>query len=106
MSKIHKDKQPITQITVVEPEPGKQAEALAVMTERARYMAGQPGFVSVNLHRSKNGTHLINYIQWTTLEKLEAAHHAPEFRKKWPQFGELVKDVDPCLYEVVYSNAA
>jgi len=40
------------------------------------------------------------------LEKLEAAHHAPEFRKRWPQFGELTKDIDPCLYEVVYSNAA
>jgi hypothetical protein len=39
------------------------------------------------LHRSKDGTHLVNYIQWTTLEKLKAAHHSPEFREKWPQFG-------------------
>ena len=29
----------VTQITVIEPEPGKQAEALSLMTERARFMA-------------------------------------------------------------------
>jgi hypothetical protein len=40
------------------------------------------------------------------LEKLKAAHHSPEFRKKWPQFGELAQDIDPGRYEVVYSNAA
>ena len=32
---IKTDNQPVTQITVIEPEPGKQAEALALMTERA-----------------------------------------------------------------------
>ena len=37
---------------------------------------------------------------------LAAAHHAPEFRKKWPRFGELVKEVDPCLYDVVHVEAA
>jgi len=95
-----------TQITAVKLPAENQQAAVDLMIERARFMAKQPGFVSVNLHRSKDGTHLINYIQWTTLEKLEAAHHAPEFRKRWPQFGELTKDIDPCLYEVVYSNAA
>jgi hypothetical protein len=28
------------------------------MTERARFMAIQPGFVSVSLHRSGDGSHL------------------------------------------------
>ena len=32
--------------------------------------------------------------------------HAPEFRKKWPKFGELVKDVEPALYDVVQIEAA
>jgi heme-degrading monooxygenase HmoA len=76
------------------------------MIERARFMATQPGFVSVNLHRSKDGSHVVNYVQWTSSDKLAAAHHAPEFRKKWPRFGELVKEVDPCLYDVVHVEAA
>ena len=39
MPHIRTDNQPVTQITVIEPEPGKQAEALSLMTERARFMA-------------------------------------------------------------------
>ena len=46
MPYIRIDNQPVTQITVIEPEPpGKQAEALSLMTERARFMARQPGFI-------------------------------------------------------------
>ena len=32
MPHIQTDNQPVTQITVIEPEPGKQAEALSLMT--------------------------------------------------------------------------
>jgi hypothetical protein len=39
MPHIQTDNQPVTQITVIEPEPEKQAEALSLMTERARFMA-------------------------------------------------------------------
>src|ERR1700748_3465517 len=81
-----------TQITTVKIKPENQDEILKLMKERARFMATQPGFVSVNLHRSKDGSHIVNYIQWTNEEKLAAAHKSPEFRKKWPQFGELVKE--------------
>jgi hypothetical protein len=30
----------------------------------------------------------------------------PEFRKKWPRFGELIKEAEPCLYQVTYVEAA
>ena len=33
------------------------------------------------------------------LEKLEAAHHSPEFRRKWPQFGKLADAIEPGIYE-------
>jgi heme-degrading monooxygenase HmoA len=95
-----------TQINVVKLPANNQDEVVKLMIERARFMAKQPGFVSVNLHRSKDGSHLVNYVQWTSAEKLAAAHHAPEFRKKWPRFGELVQDADPCLYDVVHIEAA
>jgi len=63
MAHIRIDNQPVTQITVIEPEPGKQAEALLLMTERARFMARQPGFISVSVHRSLDGRRIVNYIQ-------------------------------------------
>jgi heme-degrading monooxygenase HmoA len=96
----------VTQITTVKTTPDNQDEVIALMKERARFMARQPGFVSISLHRSEDGSHVVNYVQWTDKNKLAAAHHAPEFRKKWPRFGELVQDVEPSLYDVVQIEAA
>ena len=96
----------VTQITTVKTTPDSQDEVIALMKERARFMARQPGFVSISLHRSEDGTHVVNYVQWTDKDKLAAAHHAPEFRKKWPRFGELIKEAEPCLYQVAHVQAA
>jgi heme-degrading monooxygenase HmoA len=106
MSDIREKNGICTQITTVKLPPGNQDEVLQLRIERARFMATQPGFVSVNLHRSKDGSHLVNYVQWSNAEKLAAAHHAPEFRQKWPRFGQLVKEAEPCLYDVVLVEAA
>jgi heme-degrading monooxygenase HmoA len=96
----------VTQITTVKMNPGNQDEVISLMKERARFMARQPGFVSISLHRSEDGSHVVNYVQWTDKAKLAAAHHSAEFRKKWPRFGELVQDVEPSLYDVVQIEAA
>jgi heme-degrading monooxygenase HmoA len=106
MTDIRQDSGVVTQITTVKLPPDNQDEAVNLMIERSRFMAKQPGFVSVNLHRSRDGSHLVNYIQWTSAEKLSAAHQAAEFRRNWPRFGELANEIDPCLYEVVHVEAA
>jgi heme-degrading monooxygenase HmoA len=106
MSEIRNGDGICTQITTVKLTPDNQDEILNLMKERARFMATQPGFISVNLHRSKDGSHVVNYVQWTNPEKLAAAHHSVEFRKKWPRFGELAQAIEPCLYEVVFTEAA
>lgn len=101
MPQIRSAQHPVTQITVVDAEPGKQNEALALMSERARFMARQPGFVSISLHRSLDGRRIVNYVQWQSREQLRAAHKSPEFRKEWRHFDDLTEDIDPHLYEVV-----
>jgi quinol monooxygenase YgiN len=106
MPEIRASNDIVTQITTVKVSPEHQEEVLELMEERARFMATQPGFVSVSLHRSEDRSHIINYVQWTNRKKLEAAHHSPEFRKKWPRFGELIKEAEPCLYEVAHIEAA
>jgi heme-degrading monooxygenase HmoA len=102
MPSIRTENQPVTQITVVESEPEKQAEALSLMAERARFMARQPGFVSISVHRSLDGRRIVNYIQWQSRELLQSAHKSPEFRKEWKHFDELTDDIDPHLYEVAH----
>jgi heme-degrading monooxygenase HmoA len=106
MPEIRPENDVVTQITTVKVPPDNQSEVLQLMTERARFMATQPGFVSVSLHRSEDGSHVVNYVQWEDREQLEAAHHSPEFRKKWPRFGQLIEEAEPCLYEVAHVEAA
>src|SRR4051794_18644129 len=100
MPQIKTDKQPVTQITMIDAEPGKQAEALSIMTERARFMAHQPGCISISLHRSLDGRRIVNYVQWEAPDLLRAAHQSPEFHKAWNRFGKLTDGIDPHLYEV------
>jgi heme-degrading monooxygenase HmoA len=101
MPQIQTSNQPVTQITIVETEPGKQTEALSLMTERAQFMSRQPGFVSISLHRSLDGRRVVNYIQWQSREQLQSAHKSPDFRKEWNRFDRMADEIDPHLYEVV-----
>lgn len=102
MPHIRTDDQPITQITIIEPEVGKQAESLSLMYERARFMARQPEFISISLHCSLDGRRIVNYIQWQSRDLLQSAHRSPEFRKEWGHFDQLTDEIDPHLYEVVH----
>ena len=77
MALIQTDNQPITQITVIEPEPGRQDEALSLLAERAQFMSRQPGFISISLHRSLDGARIVNYVQWRSRELLQSAHQSP-----------------------------
>jgi quinol monooxygenase YgiN len=101
MPEIQQGNGVVTQITTVNVDPDKQDEVLALMSERARFMSRQPGFVSISLHRSQDGSHVVNYVQWRDRKSLEAAHHSPEFRKKWPEFGRMTDEIEPSLYDIV-----
>jgi len=101
MAEILEGNRVVTQITTVKLTPDKQDEVLNLMIERARFMATQPGFVSIARHRSKDGSHVVNYVQWRDADSL-----TPEFRKKWPQFGKIADEIDPCLYDLIHVEAA
>jgi heme-degrading monooxygenase HmoA len=105
MPEILKNSRGVTQITCIEPQPGKQAEALALMAARADFMAKQPGFISITLHRSLDGRRIVNYVQWESRELLHAAHQSPEFRKEWSRFDGLTDGIDPHLYEITHMKA-
>jgi heme-degrading monooxygenase HmoA len=103
MPEIRSDGDHVTQITTAEVEDRRhQDELLQLMSERARFMATQPGFISISLHRSLDGKRVVNYVQWESREALVEAHRAPEFRAKWPQVGQAAEDIEPALYEVVH----
>jgi heme-degrading monooxygenase HmoA len=86
--------------------PQNQDEVLELMKERTRFMATQPGFISVSLHRSEDGNHVVNYIQWKNRDELQRAHHSEEFPQKWPRFGQMIEEAEPCLYDVTFVESA
>jgi heme-degrading monooxygenase HmoA len=102
MPEIRADQDVVTQITMAEAEEGKQDELLALMTERAKFMSWQPGFISISLHRSLDGRRIVNYVQWQSREQLVEAHHTPEFREKWPRVGDAAEEIELSLYEVAH----
>lgn len=104
MPSVQPNTQPVVQITFVEAEPENQDQALSVMKQRAEFMSRQPGFVSINLHRSLDGRRIVNYVQWESRDLLQRAHQSPEFRKEWSRFDRLTGDIDPHLYEVAHAS--
>ena len=101
MPEIRKNSGSVTYITTVNVDPNNQNELLNLMTTRARFMATQPGFVSISLHRSQDDRHIVNYVQWKDRAQLEAAHRAPAFSETAPLFDRLVGDVEASFYDVV-----
>lgn len=72
----------------------------------------QPGFVAMALHRSLDGTEVLNYLQWTSREDHEACQasadvmsQAEELMREVRQ-GVLRIEVTPCeLVEAVAGDA-
>ena len=101
MPKIQLGDSVVTHITAINVDPTHQAELLRLMGERAHFMARQPGFISVSLHRGVDGKHVVNYVQWASRGELEAAQQAPVFRDLSGRFGGLIQDVESDFYDVV-----
>jgi heme-degrading monooxygenase HmoA len=91
----------LTLINVYEVAPEKQNELvqrLADATEKV--MRHQPGFVSVNIHRSIDGTRVVNYAQWASKQDFERMMKSPEAQGQIKEFATLAKSVSPAVYQV------
>lgn len=93
--------------------PEHQPEAVDLLVEHIREVAGrQPGFRAANLHRSHDGTRVVNYSRWDIPEAYEAARASGGGPKGGPAFAprmERVAEVsspDPHLYEVSFATNA
>jgi quinol monooxygenase YgiN len=90
----------VTLINVFETTPDKQDELIRLLEQATvEVMKRQPGFVSANIHRSLDGTHVANYAQWKTKEDLERMLKNPEAQQHMGKANALAK-VTPVLYKV------
>lgn len=66
---------------------------------------GRSGFVSAAVHRSSDGTRVVNYLHWETGEDLAAMRRSPEFAAIACRFDGLI-EFDPHRCEVAHLRTA
>jgi quinol monooxygenase YgiN len=91
---------PVTLINVFDVEPSKQQQLVELLTEGTEYvMRHRPGFVSVNLLTSNDGSRVVNLAQWRSLEDVKATMADPDAQAYARRAAELA-DATPHVYSV------
>ena len=65
------------------------------------YVKKLPGFISANLHRSRDGTRVFNYAQWERKEDVESMLNNPKAKKSIDAINKITEP-DWHLYSVPY----
>ncbi len=98
---IRVDDDVATLINVFDVDPSKQQELVDVLVQGTQEVVRhRPGFVSVNLLASDDGTRVVNYAQWRTLEDIKATLADPEAQAVLQQAAALGRPA-PHVYSVV-----
>ena len=93
----------VTLINVFTVAPENQQRLLDLLAEATtETIAGMPGFVSANLHRSLDGTRVANYAQWRSRADLEAMLADPATAAHLREAAALAVSFEPRLYEVAF----
>jgi heme-degrading monooxygenase HmoA len=90
----------VTVINVFETIPEQQQELIDQWIRFAESIKEEPGLIGTTLHRSTDGTRVVNYAQWRSKEDFE--RFVQKYREQMKARRPLAQRVDPHLYEVVY----
>ena len=90
----------VTVINVFETKPEQQQELIDQWIRFVESIKEEPGLIGTTLHRSTDGTRVINYAQWRSKEDFE--RFVQKYHEQMEARRPLAERVDPHLYEVVY----
>ncbi len=103
MAVIEKDRRLMTLVNIFTVTLDKQAELAALLVgateETMRHL---PGFISASIHRSLDGTKVINYAQWRSQADFAALKDNPRARPHM-QAAAALASFEPIVCEVVDS---
>jgi quinol monooxygenase YgiN len=92
--------EPVTLINVFDVDPADQQKLVELLTEGTeRVFRHRPGFVSVNLLTSNDGTRVVNYAQWRSLDDIKATLAEPDAQDYAKRAAELAQ-ATPHVYSV------
>ena len=106
MTIISKSNRLVTLINIFTVEPANQQQLLDLLA-RATDTAVRhaPGFISAKLHRGLDGTKVVMYAQWRSLEDYEAMRRNPA-PLPYLQEALTIAKFEPGIYEVVETYSA
>lgn len=82
-------------------EPDRAGELLAVLSRATEEgMRQMPGFVSANLHVSRDGRHIANYAQWRSQGDIDAMMANPDARVHMREAASIASSFEPIYYEL------
>jgi len=92
----------VTQINVFTVPEGGQQALIDCLQEAAKFASSTPGWLSASVHRSHDGTRVVNYAQ---SENLEAAQRIINRLREggWLERNKGLGEAHPGLYEVVFT---
>jgi heme-degrading monooxygenase HmoA len=103
---INADAGLVTLINVFTVDPSEQQHLLEAWQQATDdVMRGQPGFVSASIHRSLDGTKVINYAQWESREAFAAMFQNPEASEQLARLAQIGTP-SPVVCEVVSVHLA
>ena len=89
-----------TLINVFETTPTQQQALIEQWIRFVEAVKDEPGLIGTALHRSTDGTRVMNYAQWRS--EADWAGFVRKYRDQFATRAQLALRVDPHLYEVVY----
>jgi hypothetical protein len=92
----------VTQINVFTVPEGGQQPLIDLLVESARFASTTAGWLSASIHRSCDGTRVVNYAQ---CESLEGAQRVIARLREggWLERNKSLGEAHPGLYEVVFT---
>jgi heme-degrading monooxygenase HmoA len=90
----------VTLINAFDTTPEQQQALVDQWIRFTEAVKDEPGFVGAALHKSTDGTRVINYAHWESEADFDnfLKRHGADFA----QFGRFASRIDPHTYDVVY----
>jgi len=90
----------VTLINVFETKPEQQQGLIEQWVRFTEAVRNEPGYVGTALHKSTDGTRVINYAHWRSQADFDSflKKHGADFT----QFSQNASRIDPHTYDVVY----
>jgi quinol monooxygenase YgiN len=103
---ISTDRDLIILVNVFDVAPDDQQRLIDLLVRATEeVMRTLPGYISANIHRSFDGTRVVNYAQWRSREAFEQMLGNDAARSHMDAARQIAT-ADPRLFEVVYTDAA